>query len=70
MPLVRMRLARLMELDDGETRVARQRERDLLAGGEGRGLLGGRGDPAGTKERCIGAQDEVLRASARGDRPV
>ena len=72
MPLV-VCLARLMELDDGEARVARQRERDLLAGGEGCGLLEaadkrrpGRHEGEG---RLTGAQDEVLR-TLRGDRPV
>ena len=68
------RLARLVEdLDDGEARVARQRERDLLAGGERLGVLEaaderrpGRHEGEG---RNAGAQDEVLR-TLRGDRPV
>ena len=73
MPLAE-RLARLVEhLDDGETRVARQRERDLLAGGERLGVLEaaderrpGRHEGEGW---LAGAQDEVLR-TLRGDRPV
>ena len=62
-----------MELDDGEARVARQRERDLLTRGERCGLLEaadkrrpGRHEEEG---RLAGAQDEVLR-KPRGDRPV
>ena len=60
------RLARIVEdLDDGEARMARQRERDLLAGGERLGVLEaaderrlGRHEGEGG---LAGAEDEVLR---------